>query len=93
MIISTTAICERYRVIDTIMVLDQYKPGGFLGTKGFDFDQLFTGTKLKIEQKAEALGGNAVIGCDFEFRLAVGQMGGGQVFEVFCFGTVVELLE
>lgn len=93
MLISTTSICERYRVIDTVMLLDQYKPGGFLGSGGFDLDKLFEGTKIKLEQKAKALGGNAVIGCDFEFRMAVGQMGGGQVFEVFCFGTVVEVLE
>lgn len=92
MIISTTAICERYSVIDTFFVLDQYSPKGILGTGGFDFDASFAKTKVKIEELARSKGGDAVIGCNFEIRMAAGQMG-GQVFELFCFGTIVKLLE
>ena len=92
MIISTTAICERYSVIDTFLVLDQYSPKGMMGMGGFDLDASFEKTKVNIEELARLKGGDAVIGCNFEIRMAVGQMG-GQVFEVFCFGTIVKLLE
>jgi hypothetical protein len=93
MIISTSAISESYRVIDTIMLVDSHKPEGFFGSSGFDFEKCFIQTKMKLEQKAEALGGNAVIGCDFEIRVAANAMGSGQVLEIFCFGTVVKTLD
>ena len=93
MIISTTNICEKYRVIDTIFIIDQYKPKGIFGAGGFDFESDFETTKQKLAERAESIGGNAVIGCDFEVRMAVSQMGSSQVFEVYCFGTVVEILD
>lgn len=93
MIISTTRISERYRVIDTIMLMDHHRPLGMFKGGGFDFEGNFETTKMKLEQKAEAMGGNAVIGCNFEVRIAVAGMGNSQVLEIYCFGTVVEILE
>ena len=91
MIISTTTICDPYDVVDTIMFLDTFKKSGFLGSGGYDFDTSFAEAKKKMADIATSMGGDGIIGCDFELRVAVTPGIGQQVFELFCFGTVVKL--
>ena len=92
MIISTTTICQPFDVIDTIMFLDTFEQKGFLGSGGYDFEGCFEASKGKMANIARSKGGDAIIGCDFELRVAVKQgFTAQQVFELFCFGTVVKL--
>ncbi len=92
MLISTTNIREPYEVIDVIMFLDTFEQKGFFEGGGYDFDGSFEAAKKKMAEIARAKGGNAIIGCDFELRVAVKQgFTTQQVFELFCFGTVVKI--
>ena len=91
MIVSTGNICEQYRTIDSIFHLVQMKPGGFMGSGGIDLQQGFQQAKAEMAEIARSMGGNAIINCDFELRVAVTQFANAQVFELFAFGTVVEI--
>ena len=89
MIISTTNINDNYEVIDTVFVLQSQGAGGFLGSGGIDTAAAFDGVKSQLSAKAEQLGADATIGCDFEQRIAADALG-GQVLEIFAFGTAVK---
>ena len=89
MIISTTNIHGNYEIIDTVFVLHSEEAGGFLGTGGIDTDSAFDGVKSLLSAKAEGLGADAVIGCDFEQRIA-NDVTGKQVLEIFAYGTAVK---
>ncbi|MET4131331.1 hypothetical protein ABIE62_000443 [Porphyrobacter sp. MBR-155] len=92
MLISTTAIQQPYDVIDIMMFLDTFEQKGFLGSGGYDFDGAFASSKEKMAEIARSKGGDAIIGCNFELRVAVKQgFTAQQVFELFCFGTIVKL--
>lgn len=92
MLISTTSINEAYDVIDVIMFLDTFEQKSFFDGGGYDFDTSFDAAKEKMAAIARKKGGDAIIGCDFELRFAVKQgFTAQQVFELFCFGTVVKL--
>ena len=91
MIISTTNINDNYEVIDTVFVLHSEEAGGFLGTGGIDTDSAFDGVKSLLSAKAEGLGADAVIGCDFEQRISNDALG-TQVLEIFAFGTAVKII-
>jgi uncharacterized protein YbjQ (UPF0145 family) len=89
---TTTHLHEPYDVIDTIMFFDTYQKKGMFGSGGYDLEASFEESKAKMLQIAQAKGGDAIIGCDFELRFAVaGNFVPDQVFELFCFGTVVKL--
>ena len=91
MIISTTNINDKYEVIDTVFVLQSEGAGGFLGTGGIDTDAAFDGVKSLLSAKAQELGADAIIGCDFEQRIANDAFG-KQVLEIFAFGTAVKII-
>tara|TARA_B100000965_G_C18916318_1_gene466809 strand:- start:105 stop:380 length:276 start_codon:yes stop_codon:yes gene_type:complete len=91
MIISTTNINDKYEVIDTVFVLQSEGAGGFLGTGGIDTDAAFDGVKSLLSAKAQELGADAIIGCDFEQRIANDALG-KQVLEIFAFGTAVKII-
>ena len=91
MIISTTNINDKYEVIDTVFVLQSQSAGGFLGLGGIDTDAAFDGVKSLLSAKAQELGADAIIGCDFEQRIANDELG-KQVLEIFAFGTAVKIL-
>ena len=91
MIISTTNINDKYEVIDTVFVLQSQSAGGFLGLGGIDTDAAFDGVKSLLSAKAQELGADAIIGCDFEQRIANDALG-KQVLEIFAFGTAVKIL-
>jgi len=89
--VSTSTICQAFTVIDTVMILHTLNQKGFLGSGGYDFDEGFGQAKDRLRAEAQRLGGDAVINCDFELRVAVTPMMNQQVFEIFCFGTVVKI--
>ena len=91
MIISTTNINTDYEVIDTVFVLHGEEAGGIFGGGGIDTDAGFNTVKALLSAKASELGADAVIGCDFEQRIAsTGGMSDNQVLEIFAFGTAVK---
>lgn len=91
MLISTTNISEKYDIIDVIFNLHTVQPKGFLGTGGMDMEEGFNGAKAALIEKARARGGDAIIGCEFDVRVAVAGIGNKQVLEIFCWGTVVKI--
>ena len=88
MIISTTNINEKYEVIDTVFVLQSETAQGFLGTGGIDTDAAFDGVKSLLSAKAQELGADAIIGCDFEQRVA----NDASFLEIFAYGTAVKIV-
>jgi hypothetical protein len=93
MIICTTNINDKYEIIDTVFILHGETAGGFLGGGGIDTDAAFDNVKAMLSAKAEALGADAIIGCDFEQRIAsTGGMAEKQVLEIFAFGTAVKIV-
>ena len=92
MIISTVTIKENFEVIDTIFHVQGAKQKGFMGTGAIDMDEAFNDAKAALATMARDRGGNAVIGCDFEIRIASDALN-TQVLEIFCFGTVVKTHE
>lgn len=92
MIISTTNINEKYDVIDVVFNLHTIKPKGFLGSGGLDMEEGFNSAKAALLEKCRARGGDAIIGCEFDVRIAIdGGLAKNQVLEIYCWGTVVKL--
>lgn len=89
--ISTGDIHGRYNVVDAIFAFDSH------GTELFataDPATAFTGLKRKLRLHALTIGADAVINCQFEYRVAVGKgtFGGSkQCVELFAYGTAVKL--
>lgn len=90
MFISTGNINTDYTIIDTIFAMDSHKEGFFTTT---DPNKAFEGVKQQLMKKCAALGGDGVISCQFEYRVAVnnGVLSSKQVIEIFAYGTVVKL--
>lgn len=85
----TSGLNERYKIIDSVFAMDSHA-GGFLSAA--NPEKAFAGVKKQLRQKALEIGGNAVINCAFEYRVAVGDgiLGAKQVMEIFAYGTVVK---
>ena len=86
-IISTGAIKGDYEVIDTIFALGSGEAGVFTRAP----DNAFKGVKSELISKCKVLGGNAVIFCQFEYRVTLndGLFGKKQGVEIFAYGTAV----
>ena len=91
MLISTTNINENYDVIDVIFNLHTIEPKGFLGTGGLNMEEGFNSAKAALFEKARSRGGDAIIGCEFDVRVAVSGMANKQVLEIYSWGTVVKI--
>ncbi|MBR4262086.1 MAG: heavy metal-binding domain-containing protein [Bacilli bacterium] len=89
-LITTGDIQEEYEVIDTIFAVDSCKESFF---NGADPNKAFNKVKETLRSKANELGGQAVINCQFEYRNATapGFVGSKQVIEIFAYGTAVRL--
>lgn len=89
-LITTGDVKEDYEIIDAVFALDSCTEGFF---KGADPNKAFDKVKDGLRKKAEELGGDAVINCQFEYRIAVSQglIGSKQVVEIFAYGTAVRL--
>ncbi|MGM9959379.1 MAG: hypothetical protein ACI32B_09045 [Erysipelotrichaceae bacterium] len=80
-----------YEIIDAIFAIGSTTEKFFSGINAND---AFEGVKNELRKKCEALGGQAVIDCSFEYRVAVAQGAFGgtkQVIELFGYGTAVRL--
>lgn len=66
-VISTGAIQGDYEVIDTIFALGSGEAGVFTRAP----DNAFNGVKSELASECKALGGNAVIFCQFEYRITL----------------------
>ena len=77
-----------YQIIDSVFAIDNHKGGWIMGA---DPGVAFAGVREQLRKKAKKVGGNAVINCIFEYRVAVQQgiIGSSQVMEIFAYGTVV----
>ncbi len=89
---STGDLGQPYKVIDTIFALDANKEGIFSGA---DPNAAFNGVKEQLRKKCANIGGDAVIYCQFQYRVAVGDglMNKKQVVEIFAYGTAVKFEE
>lgn len=92
MFIATGDVNAAYTIIDTIFAVDSHKEG-FISSA--DPNKAFDGVKQQLAKKCAALGGNAVINCQFEYRNAIGDsfIGKKQVIEIFAYGTAIRLPE
>ena len=90
MLITTGPINCSYTIIDTIFAVDSNKQGFW---SGVDPNKAFEGVKQQLAAKCKALGGDAVISCQFEYRNATadGVLSKKQVIEIFAYGTAVKL--
>lgn len=90
MILSTGDLKQKYTIVDVIFAMDSHKEG-FLSSA--DPNKAFEGVKAQLTKKCKALGGDAVINCQFEYRVAVGDglMNKKQVIEIFAYGTAVKI--
>ena len=88
-IISTGDVKGEYEVLDTIFALGSGEAGLFTRAP----DNAFKGVKSELISKCKNLGGNAVIFCQFEYRITVneGLFGNKQGVEIFAYGTAVRM--
>lgn len=84
---STGEISKNYEVIDTIFALDSNTQGWFSGAKP---EEAFAGVKEKLRAKCMSLGGDAVIYCQYQYRVALD--GKKQCIEIFAYGTAVKYI-
>lgn len=91
-IISTGDLKQDYTIIDTLFAMDSSKGGVLFSANP---GEAFKGVKAQLVKACKAAGGNAIINCQFEYRVAVSQglMGSKQVFEIFAYGTAVKVNE
>ena len=77
-----------YQIIDSVFAMDSHTEGILSFA---DPGKAFVGVREQLRAKAISLGGNAVINCMFEYRVAVseGLIKNSQVMEIFAYGTVV----
>ena len=90
-ITSTGDIDQSYQIIDTIFGLDSHKAGYFSNA---DPNKAFDGVKKQLIDRCKKLKGDAVVNCQFEYRVAVdsGLFGSKQVVEIFAYGTAVRFV-
>ena len=90
-LVATGDLNEDYEIIDVIFALDSSTEKFFSSA---DPNQAFANVKDKLRQKCAELGGQAVINCEFEHRVASTTSAFGnakQVVEIFAYGTAVRL--
>lgn len=86
MLFSTGDIKQEYNIIDIIFAYGSTKEGFFGGT---NTNKAFEEVKAELSKKCTTIGGDAIINCHFEHRVAVD--GKKQAFEIFAYGTAVKL--
>ena len=86
---STGDIGRPYDIIDTTFALDADSDSGLLFTKGADPARAFDNVRNQLRENCRRMGGDAVIFCQFEYRIALN--GNKRAVEIFAYGTVVKL--
>ncbi len=92
-LISTGNLDEEveYEIIDAIFAIGSTTEKLFAG---LDPNQAFESVKDGLRRKCEELGGQAVVNCQFEYRVAITEGGFGttkKVIELFGYGTAVRI--
>ncbi len=89
---STGDLGHPYHVLDTIFAIDSNKEGFISGA---DPNVAFNAVKEQLRKKCAAIGGDAVIYCQFQYRVAIGSglTGTKQVVEIFAYGTAVKFID
>lgn len=90
MTISTGGVCWPYQVLDTIVCIGVDVRGFF--ESGANLGDAFDDVKKALRTKCAALGGDAIINCSFDYRVALAKTwfgGKRQAIELFAYGTAV----
>jgi len=100
--ISTCNPTWNFDVVDTVFAIDSHEQGFLshlveanMGQRlfgGANPGTAFEGVKNQLRLQCLALGGDAVICCQFEHRVAStsGMFGSKQAIEIFAYGTIVK---
>ena len=88
MLITTCDLNTPYQILDVAIVVAQRKQRW---TGGVDTDGLMQDVKQLLDEKAHAIGGNAVIGVTFTLHTFGGGISDG--LELLAFGTIVKTTE
>ena len=91
-LVVTGDLNQDYIILDSIFAMDSHKESFW---KMADPSKAFEGVKGQLKKKAGAIGGDAIINCMFEYRVAEadGFMGKKQVMEIFAYGTAVKRIQ
>lgn len=92
-LITTGSLDEQveYEIIDAIFAIGSTTQGFF---SGLDPNKAFEGVKDELRKRCAALGGQAVVNCQFQYRVALADGAFGskkQVIELFAYGTAVRI--
>lgn len=79
-VISTGDIKEPYLILDAIFAFDSHSGGFFSGANP---EKAFDRVKTKLRQICKEMGGDAVINCQFEYRVALATTAGGAAASLF----------
>lgn len=93
--VSTTTPLRPYKVLEVIFDFDSHQAGFFSGGKAKP-SVAFEKVTENLKNICFKMGGDAVVGCQFEYRVAVGESIFGsnkQVIEIFAYGTVISYLD
>lgn len=89
-ILTTGDLKKDYEILDLIFEMGAHKAGFFeiSANPNSAFDKI----REQLKSSAAKLSADAVINCQFEYRVAVtpGMLGGSQVMEIFAYGTAVK---
>lgn len=90
-ILSTGNVYRQYEIIDVLIAMDSSTEKWF---KAADPAEAFDGVKSILCSKCRALDGDAVINCQFEYRMAINSdVLAKQVLELFAYGTAVRFID
>jgi len=90
-IVTTGDIKEPYTIIDTIFTVDNNKEESWFFTWAENPMKAFGRVKMNLRRLCYKLGGDAIIHCQFEYRIALtGDK--TQILEIFAYGTVVKFM-
>ncbi len=87
-VITTGDLKREYEILDAVFAIDSSTESWF---RGSDPGRAFEGVKKQLAAVCQGLGGDAVVNCQFEYRVAVdpGLLGSKQSIEIFAYGTAV----
>jgi len=88
--ITTADIAEEYEIIEPVFAFDSSAEKMFSSANP---ELAFKGVNKELAEHCRRVGGDAVVGCQYEYRnaLADGFIGKKQSIEIFCYGTAVKL--
>lgn len=86
--VTTADIKQDYEILDAVFALDSSTSKLFSPAHP---GKAFEGVTKHLRDVCASMGGDAVIGCQFEYRnaLADGFLGKKQAIEIFAYGTAV----